>query len=116
MESLKAEQFPQFERTVRAKWAPVLLSPIIGSPERLVVAVVAVSDNNFCIEEANALRKLECLFGKAAETAVFAAETAIEELRADLARRGIDALTEPTPIFSGISVGPVSEGEAPTLE
>lgn len=116
MPILKPEQFPRLARPVRAKWAPVLLAPLMGSPEQLVVGVVAVGDSGFYIERANALRRFECLYGKMAETAIFAAEVALDNLATDLAERGLKAITEPRTSFSGVAVGPVSEGEASSLE
>ena len=115
MPALKPEQFPSLNQPVRAKWAPIFLSPVLGSPERLVIGVVAVNGSGFHIERANALRRFECLYGAAAETAIFAAELALDELEADCAGRGMDALTDPHPGFSGVSIGNVSEGEAPSL-
>ncbi len=115
MPALKLNQFPHLNKPVRAMWAPVFMSPIMGSPERLVIGVVAVSDSDFHIERANALARFQCLYGDAAETAVFAAELALDELEADCARRGVEALTSPHPGFSGVCIGSVSEGEAPSL-
>lgn len=115
MPALKPEQFPSLNKPVRAKWAPIFLSPVMGSPERLVIGVVAVNGSGFHIERANALQRLECLYGAAAETAIFAAELALDEMEGDCARRGIEALTDPRPGFSGVSIGNASEGEASSL-
>jgi hypothetical protein len=116
MPTVKPENFPSTENLARAKWAPILLSPIMGSPERFVIGVAAVGEQGFHIEQANALRRFECLYGKAAETAVFAAEVALDELKSDLAKRGKFALIEPSVSFSGVEVGPVADGEAPSVE
>lgn len=115
MSALRPEQFPRFERSVRGKWAPIFLSPIIGSPERFIIGVVAVDAQNFYVERANALSRLECLYGSAAETAVFAAEVALDDLEADCSQRGAEALADPMPSFSGVSVGDSCEGEAESL-
>ena len=115
-EQLKPEQFPSTKSMARAKWAPILLAPIMGSPERFVIGVAAVGEDDFHVEQANELRRLQCLYGKAAGTAVFAAEVALDDLRIDLAERGMAALIEPAASFSGIEVGPVAEGEAPSVE
>lgn len=109
-----ASAFPQPVRTVRARWAPIYLSPIMGSPERLVVAVAVASERGFHLEAANALKRLECLYGPSAETALFAIEVATEELTTALAASGPSALTEGTLVFSGVTVGQVLEGEART--
>lgn len=114
-ESLSAK-FPRPAKTVKARWAPIFLSPVLGSPERLVVAVAAVSEEGFHVETANALKRLECLYGRAAETALFATEVALEELRTGLASRGPAALTEGALVFSGVTIGEVTDGEARTVE
>ena len=88
----------------------------MGSVEQFVVGVAAVSGEAWHIERANMLRRLECLYGKAAETLIFAAQVGMNELRADLATRGIAALVDPKQTFSGISIGPVAEGEANSIE
>jgi hypothetical protein len=109
---LTPAQFPQTASLFRGRWAPVYLSPILGSPERFVIAVAAAGDSEFHIEAANALKRLECLYGRAAETAMFAAEVALEELSAAIAAQGAAALTEGALVFSGVNIGAVSDGEA----
>ena len=113
--TLTQARFPQLPSVVRARWAPVYLSPILGSPERLVIAVVTVNEAGFHVEAANALTRLRCLYGRAAETALFAAEVALDELRGALAERGAEALRTGALVFSGVSIGEVVEGEARTL-
>jgi hypothetical protein len=109
---LTTAQFPQTETLFRGRWAPVFLSPILGSPERFVIAVAAVGETGFHIEAANALKRLECLYGRAAETAMFAAEVALDELYAAISAQGTVALTEGALVFSGVNIGEVSDGEA----
>lgn len=115
MPDLSESNFPQLTAGVRARWAPVFLSPIMGSPERLVIAIAAISAHASHVESANALSRLRCLYGGRAETALFASEIAIQELRADLGQRGADALLAPRPIFSGVSLGDMRDGEGPDL-
>jgi hypothetical protein len=88
----------------------------MGSLEQLVIGVAAASAESRYIERANMLRRLECLYGKAAETIIFAAQVALDDLKVDLGERGIAALTDPKKTFSGISVGPLAEGEANSIE
>jgi hypothetical protein len=109
-------KFPELPSTTRGRWAPVFLSPILDSPERFVIAVAAANDRGFHIESANELKRLSCLYGKSAETALFAAEVAIEELEAALSDRGEAALVEGSLVFSGVALGAVSEGEARSLQ
>ncbi|WP_421929825.1 hypothetical protein [Neoaquamicrobium sediminum] len=109
-------KFPELSGATRGRWAPVFLSPILGSPERFVIAVAVADDVAFHIERANEMRRLSCLYGKAAETALFAAEVAVEELEAALSNRGKAALVEGALVFSGVALGAVSEGEARSLQ
>jgi hypothetical protein len=113
--TLTPANFPHAAGLVRCRWAPVYLSPILGSPERFIIAVAVVGADGFHVEAANALKRLECLYGRAAETAIFAADVALEELRGVLAADGLSALKEGVLVFSGVSIGEVSEGEARTL-
>jgi len=113
--TLTPANFPNAAGLVKGRWAPVYLSPILGSPERFIVAVAVVGPEGFHVEAANALKRLECLYGRAAETAIFAVDVALEELRGVLAANGLAALKEGVLVFSGVSIGEVSEGEARTL-
>lgn len=113
--ALTAANFPHAAGLVRGRWAPVYLSPILGSPERFIIAVAVVGADGFHVEEANALKRLECLYGRAAETAMFAADVALEGLRSVLAADGPSALKEGVLVFPGVSIGEVYEGEARTL-
>jgi len=108
--------FPAIEKSVRAVWAPVLLEPIAGSYERLVIGVAAVNAEGFHVELANALGRLDCLYGDDAAAAVTAVRIAGECLRHDLAQRSIDALREPETAVSGILVGECREAEGFSLQ
>lgn len=112
---LGLQDFPSVDGTIPCRWAPVLLSPILDSPERLVIGVVAANESGFHLERANALGRLRCLFGKAAETAVFAAEVALDELVESLAARGVEAVQERALVFSGVVLGSVRVGEGTSL-
>lgn len=114
-EPLSPDSFPSVGHSEIGRWAPVYLSPILHSPERFVVAVAVANDNGFHIEAANALSRLECLYGNAAETAIFAVEVALEELQLALAEKGVSALVDGVSVFTGISLGEVQVGEAPSL-
>jgi hypothetical protein len=93
-----------------------LIAPIMGSVEQLVIGVAAVSGEFRHVERANMLRRLACLYGKAAETVIFATQVALDELVADLHARGVAALTDPKKTFSGIHIGTLSDGEANSVE
>ena len=112
---LTSEAFPSVTRNVRGRWAPIYLSPILHSPERLVIAVAVVKDDDFHIEAANALNRLECLYGGAADTAIFAAQVALDELHQALSQSGGAALKQGGLVFSGVEIGEVRDGEATSL-
>ncbi|PBB41816.1 hypothetical protein CK222_21935 [Mesorhizobium sp. WSM3866] len=113
---LNTAAFPAFKRSVRARWAPVLLEPIAGSYERLVIGVAVVSDDGFHLELANALDRLRCLYSDDAYGAVYAIQLTAEHLRQDLATRALQALTDPKPATSGVVIGESREAEGESLQ
>jgi hypothetical protein len=113
--TLSAAAFPAFQRSVRARWAPVIMEPIVGSFERLVIGVAAVSAEGFHLEMANALNRLECLYGSEADSLIYAVALMEEHLRDDLTRRALDALQDPKAAISGMSVGQCRDGEGENL-
>ncbi|TRO96376.1 hypothetical protein FKB34_04800 [Glycocaulis profundi] len=48
------------------RWASVLLRPVAGSPETLVIGVVAMNNKKAYFAKANALHRLDCLYSHAA--------------------------------------------------
>ncbi|MBX9815060.1 MAG: hypothetical protein K2X76_10195 [Sphingomonas sp.] len=115
IDALYAGQFPSFENGVRAYWAPVLIAPISGSYERLVVGVVVVNEREFHVEIANALERLHCLYGIEAEGIEYAIELTKEHLMLDLSARGVAAIDEPRPLISGVEVGKKRNAEGSTV-
>jgi hypothetical protein len=113
---LDPSNFPSMNRSVRAHWAPMLLSPISGSCERFVVGIAAVNSDGFHLEIANALERLQCLYGDDAAGAVNAVLIAGKYLESDLARRSIEAIVSPDPAISGISIGECREAEGLSLQ
>lgn len=108
--------FPRFERPTRAHWAPIFLSPISGSEERLVIGVAVIGENGFHIEAANALSRLQCLYGAQSDIVIQVAGIALDELNFDIASRSIKALHEFNPSTTGISVGAVRAAEGLSLQ
>lgn len=113
---LSTEAFPSFKRSIRARWAPVMLEPIAGSYERLVIGVAVASDQGFHLEVANALDRLRCLYSEDAHGAAYAVQLATEQLEQDLAARGLEALTNPRPAISGVSIGECRDAEGESLQ
>ncbi len=107
--------FPSVERLIQARWAPVLLEPIVGSYERLVVGVAVVSGSGFHVESANALERLSCLFADNAERLIFAIQMSLEHLPGELARVGFDGLPQVRTATSNITLGEWREAEGASL-
>lgn len=108
--------FPSTESFIRAQWAPVLLRPILGSPEQVVIGVAAVSGSNFHLERAASLVRLECLLEGDAAAAILAAHAGMDALNADIAARSIEALSDYRAIFSGVRLGELREAEGESVK
>ncbi|SEI74962.1 hypothetical protein SAMN05421762_2791 [Pseudooceanicola nitratireducens] len=102
-----ASSFPSLQGRDEALWAPIFLTPIAGSPERLVAAVAVVSGEERYISVATGLEKLRCLYGENSQLILAATHAALAEFEAELKDRGRIALT--TPLQQG---GIISVGEA----
>jgi hypothetical protein len=114
--NLDSNAFPAFGESVQARWAPVFLSPIRGSQERLVIGVAVVSDSGFHIEAANALARLQCLYGSQSDIVIQVAGVALDELRADMSVRAGEAVTDFRASITGISIGGFRAAEGRSLE
>jgi hypothetical protein len=114
--AFSVDQFPSRNALVRGTWAPILFAPNPDTPERLVLAVAAVSDAEFFIAAADASKRLACLYGPAAATALLAQQSAVKALREELAGSGKAALDRVEFAFSGLSVGKQREGEATSMQ
>ena len=114
--NLDRAAFPAFANSVRARWAPVILSPIRGSVERLVIGVAVFSDAEFHIEAANALGRLQCLYGSLGDIVIEVAGVALDQLRVALAERGADAVLDFRPSITGFTVGEVRVAEGISLK
>jgi hypothetical protein len=114
--SLLETDFPTNAGFVRAKWAPLLLRPILGSPEQFVIGIAAVNDAGFHLERANSFARLTCLFSSEANSAILAAQAALDAFEADLSVRSLAAIADYRPIFSGVGLGVVSDAEGQSLQ
>jgi hypothetical protein len=116
MLSLVEKDFPTTEGFVRAKWAPLLLRPILGSPEQFVIGVAAVGENGFHLERANSFERLTCLFSGEAHSAILAAQAGLSAWENDLSGRALSAIADYRPIFSGVVVGELRDAEGLSLQ
>ncbi len=112
---LDTETFPSFSQHVFAKWSPVLLAPISGSYERLVIGCAVANEDGYHLEMANALNRLGCLYSSRADGVLFAVELAEKALKHDLVERGIEALLQPKGLLSGVALGELREAEGSSL-
>jgi hypothetical protein len=114
--SLLETDFPTTAGFLRAKWVPLLLRPILGSPEQFVIGVAAVNEAGFYLERANNFARLTCFFSEDAGTAILAAQAALDVFEADLIARSLAAVLEYQPIFSGVALGDVRDAEGQSLK
>jgi hypothetical protein len=115
LDQITLASFPSFTNGVKARWAPVFLTPVAGSPERLIIGVAVVSSDGCHLELANALDRLRCLYGDNASAAFIAVQVTACELADDLQKRGIAAISEPRLAASSLSMGESREAEGSTL-
>ncbi|MBE9640972.1 hypothetical protein [Salipiger mangrovisoli] len=112
---ISSDLFPSIPDGVEAQWLPILLSPISGSLERLVVGVVASNEAGFHIEIANQLSRLDCFYGPQAEVLRFAIEVTQKHLEEDFSRRGMEAIIQPSAPLASIEFGQPRGGEGESL-
>lgn len=107
--------FPSSRNFLRAWWAPILMRPILGSPETLVIGLVVTTHDVAYLEPANSLDRLQCLFGENAECVMFAANAALAALREDILQRGPNAVRDFRPSLSGVCLGTLQQGEGASI-
>ncbi len=103
---------------VRATWAPLYYYPVMGSQDRLTVAVVAISDDGsqVAISRAPGLERLHCLFGEQAAAPLALIDHVIEALKNDISERRGHALSEPKLLLSGFEFGEVKAGSGQAIK
>jgi len=105
MIDLNSNAFPSADNIKSYRLLPIVLHPIFDSPERLVIAVLAYSGTELHLTQANALTKLECLYGENASATITVIELALTELISDLAAGAEGFVARPEFLFSGIEFG-----------
>jgi len=81
-----------------------------------VVGIAVLSDSGFHIEPANALTRLQCLYGAQADIVIQVAANALDEMRYDLSARHAEALLDFRPTITGVSLGSVRVAEGVSLQ
>lgn len=108
---IDSNAFPSLSRSIRANWAPIYLSPLRGSEERLVIGVAVFNEVEFHIEAANSLSRLQCLYEGQADIVIQVAGIALDDLKYDMAARSREAIRDFRPSVTGISLGDVRDAE-----
>ncbi|MFC5390428.1 hypothetical protein ACFPH9_13625 [Brevundimonas bullata] len=84
---------------------PLLLRPFADSPERLVLGIAAVSKDDFHLECANSLERLECLLAGKASEVIEVARLALRSFEKQLAEHGLLIGREFRAPVSGVMIG-----------
>lgn len=109
------QNFPSPSKAMKADWAPIILEPIEGSCERLVVGIAAVSDDKILIQPANSLARLRCLYGVRSGGVIEIVTLALSHMQDVFFERGRSAF-ELGGLFSGVHLGDIRKGEGQSLE
>jgi hypothetical protein len=107
---IPADIFPVIKDAKRAKWAPVVLQPVPGSPERFVVGCLVADGASSHLEFANSLDRLSCLYGEKADSLLMALKYAEQSLRVDLTQRKFSEFDSSILPLAGLQFGEVREG------
>jgi hypothetical protein len=97
--------FPPQRDQVRAQWAPVFLEPILGSGERLTVAIIVVANGQIAVERAPRLNRLSCLYGSAASDLSIAIDLTVQLLQQFARTAGLQILDGTVSPLHNISIG-----------
>lgn len=114
-QKLSVELFPRFHRPIDAKWAPILLEPIAGSAERLVIGIAVSTHREAFVASVNGLRKLDCLYGSRGKGVCEIATRAVSYVQEQSFEPNF-SLTEVDCLYSGVHIGEIRSGEGETLE
>lgn len=109
--------FPRRRERVRAKWAPVYLEPMIGSGERITIAVIAAygaKQHIFPVPHLN--QRLAALYERESASLMFAVDLGLEGLRRCFRESGEEAFTRSHCGVEGVFLGSPSESTGDTLE
>ncbi len=81
-----------------------------------MIGVVVFNDTGFHIEAANALSRLQCLYGSQSDIVIQVAGIVLDELRTDMAARAAEAVLDFLPSITGVTLGTVREAEGVSLQ
>jgi len=101
--------FPKLRASERHQWAPILMRPLIDSPEQLVIGVVAIGENSYHLECANQIKRLECLFSDRSIEIIRSARLGLKSMERQLAERKVGAIRDFRAPASSIHLGEIRE-------
>ena len=107
-------QFPGAP-AVEAQWVPVYLEPVVGSGERLAVAIACIdSRQGYLISKIVPEQVLKCMYGSAGTKISNLVDWVTESLTEHLdQKRNLDGWAHP---FDGVIVGQIMRGQGASLQ
>jgi hypothetical protein len=109
-------QFPTRRDSVKAKWVPIYIEPVVGSGERITIGVAVAYQNRYLTVPVVTLERLACLYGKENQSLMFAAKAAMESFDRVLSKEGDLALETWHAPFEGVIKGATRIGAGNSLE
>ncbi|MGB3846248.1 MAG: hypothetical protein WA940_10300 [Sphingopyxis sp.] len=82
----------------------------------MIIGVAVFNEAGFHIEAANALSRLQCLYGTQSDIVIQVAGITLDELQADLAARSAMAVVDFRPSITGVSIGEIREADGVSLQ
>lgn len=114
--ALDSMKFPARNERVVAKWSPVYIEPMLGSGERLCIAVAVIDRSTHLVVPVVALNRLECLYGSESASILIAAEIVIADLQTTIVKYGEEAFRLWKSPVEGVELGNVRDGAAESME
>jgi len=113
---MKAFNFPPRRSTHYAKWAPVYIEPIVGSGERLCIAIAVADDNDYFVYAVPGVERLTCVYGPHANSLVAASQIIVGFVQRQVAKFHVSSLAEWPAPMEGVYFGKIREGAGVNLE
>ncbi|WP_332852673.1 hypothetical protein [Duganella sp. S19_KUP01_CR8] len=113
---LQTLQFAPRRSNHYARWAPIYLEPLVGSGERLCIAVAVVDSQRSIVYPVPSIERLTCVYGQHAAALVNASNLALGSIQRHLSKNGINFLSDWSRPMEGVEVGAIREGAGENLE
>jgi hypothetical protein len=113
---MKAFNFPPRRSTHYAQWAPVYIEPVVGSGERLCIAIAVADDKDSFVYAVPGIERLTCVYGPHANALVAASQLIIGFIQRQVARHSVSSLADWPAPMEGVFFGIAREGAGVNLE